>query len=47
MQTIFEDDDDDTTEILMEPEPRMVSKLAPREIRDCINSLKSLAEYWY
>lgn len=40
-------DDDDVTDDTIESETVLVSKLAPREISDYVNSLKVLAEYWY
>ena len=44
----FEEDNvDDETETIPEPETTLVSKLAPQEINDYVNSLKALAEYWY
>lgn len=39
--------DDEVADIESEPETSLVSKLAPEEIRDYVNSLKALAEYWY
>jgi len=42
--TSEEDDSEDDTK---EPETAMVSKLAPMEISDYVNSLKSLAKHWY
>ena len=41
------DEGDDTIEAQAEPETALVSKLAPKEINDYVNSLKLLAEYWY
>jgi len=40
-------DDDDLADEGPDTEPIMVSKLAPKEISDYVNSLKELAEYWY
>ena len=40
-------DDDDAADDTPESEPVLVSKLAPMEISDYVNSLKTLAEYWY
>lgn len=40
-------DDDDVADDTPESEPVLVSKLAPMEISDYVNSLKALAEYWY
>lgn len=39
--------DDDTTDDTPESETVLVSKLAPTEISDYVNSMKELAEYWY
>ena len=41
------DEDDEAVDIQVEPETMLVSKLSPTEITDYVNSLKSLAEYWY
>lgn len=41
------DEDDETVDIQVEPETMLVSKLSPTEITDYVNSLKTLAEYWY
>lgn len=44
----FETSDDEVvTDNTPESESILVSKLAPMEIRDYVNSLKVLAEYWY
>lgn len=40
-------EDDDMTDEMQETETVMVSKLAPMEISDYVNSLKALAEHWY
>ena len=40
-------EDDETLGVQTETETQLVSKLAPKEISDYVNSLKSLAEYWY
>ncbi|NLN49645.1 MAG: DUF4268 domain-containing protein [Clostridiales bacterium] len=40
-------EDDDVADDTIEPEAVLVSKLAPMEISDYVNSLKALAEYWY
>ena len=40
-------DNDDATDNTSESEPTLVSKLAPKEINDYVNSLKALAEFWY
>lgn len=40
-------EDDETSEVQIEAEAQFVSKLAPKEINNYVNSLKSLAEYWY
>ena len=40
-------DDDDSTDDTPESETVLVSRLAPMEISDYVNSLKELAEYWY
>lgn len=40
-------DDDDVSDDIIESETVLVSKLAPMEISDYVNSLKVLAEYWY
>jgi uncharacterized protein with ParB-like and HNH nuclease domain len=40
-------DDDDSTDDTLETETVLVSRLAPKEITDYVNSLKELAEYWY
>jgi len=40
-------EDDETPEVQPEVELQLVSKLTPKEISDYVNSLKSLAEYWY
>ena len=40
-------EDDETPEIQTEAEIQLVSKLTSKEISDYVNSLKSLAEYWY
>lgn len=40
-------DDDDAEDEAQETETVMVSKLAPMEISDYVNSLKALAEHWY
>jgi len=42
-----QDEADNEIETQVEPEMTHVSKLAPKEINDYVNSLKSLAEYWY
>lgn len=43
----FEDDEDDTTQ-LIETEPIMaISKLEPNEIAAYVNSLKDVAKYWF
>ena len=39
--------DDETPEVQTETEIQLVSKLTPKEISDYVNSLKSLAKYWY
>ena len=39
--------EDDTADVQGEFEPTFVSKLKPTEIRDYVNSLKAMAEYWY
>lgn len=41
------EDEDDVADNTPESEPILVSKLAPMEISDYVNSLKELAEYWY
>jgi hypothetical protein len=41
------DEDDEAIDVQVEPENTLVSKLSPTEISDYVNSLKSLAEYWY
>lgn len=41
------DENDNDSDIPEEVETVLVSKLAPSEINDYVNSLKSLAEYWY
>ncbi|MEN8493439.1 DUF4268 domain-containing protein [Dehalococcoides sp. THU3] len=40
-------EDDDLADETQESETVMVSKLAPMEISDYVNSLKALAEHWY
>lgn len=40
-------EDDDLADEMQESEMVMVSKLAPMEISDYVNSLKSMAEHWY
>jgi uncharacterized protein with ParB-like and HNH nuclease domain len=40
-------EDDDSPDDAPDAEPVMVSKLAPKEISDYVNSLKALADYWY
>ena len=40
-------EDDGISELHSEGEAQSLIKLAPKEIADYINSLKSLAEYWY
>lgn len=40
-------EDDDLADETQESETLMVSKLAPMEISDYVNSLKALAEHWY
>lgn len=40
-------EDDDPTDEIQETETVKVSKLAPMEISDYVNSLKEMAEYWY
>jgi hypothetical protein len=44
---IEEDDTDNDTLPIAEPETALVGKLTPKEINDYVNSLKALAEYWY
>ncbi|MDR2559212.1 MAG: DUF4268 domain-containing protein [Oscillospiraceae bacterium] len=39
--------DEDDSDVQPETEVQLVSKLAPKEISDYVNSLKLLAEYWY
>ena len=40
-------EDDDSSEVQVESETQLISKLMPKEISDYVNSLKALAEYWY
>jgi len=45
--TDIEAGEEDDADASIEAETQLVSKLAPKEISDYVNSLKSLAEYWY
>lgn len=47
MSDIETGEEDETPEVQTEVEIQLVSKLTPKEISDYVNSLKSLAEYWY
>ncbi len=47
LSDVVTDDDDDAVEVQTESEVSLVSKLAPKEVIDYVNSLKSLAEHWY
>ncbi|WP_424768010.1 DUF262 domain-containing protein [Paenibacillus sp. sgz302251] len=47
LSDIETDEDDETPEVQSELEIQFISKLTPKEISDYVNSLKSLAEYWY
>ena len=42
-----EEDNDNEVDAAQDNEPVIQSKLAPQEIFDYVNSLKSLAKYWY
>lgn len=42
-----QDEADSDLEVTPIVEPLLVSKLAPEEINDYVNSLKAMAEYWY
>lgn len=42
-----QDEDENGADAQPEAEMFLASKLAPKEINDYVNSLKSLAEYWY
>ncbi|MBI1282057.1 MAG: DUF4268 domain-containing protein [Anaerolineaceae bacterium] len=42
-----QDEDENGADTQSEAEMVLTSKLAPKEINDYVNSLKSLAEYWY
>ncbi len=47
LSDIDQGEDDENGNIETETETMLVSKLAPIEINDYVNSLKALAEYWY